>query len=154
MRLSYVELDGLYHGPNWSVRPTFESEVVQFIAQDRWVLEWQYDRIRERLLRRADVLIWLDYPTIITMARVVGRTVRRSRAKEPLWNGNVEPPLWRVLVDRDHIVRWAWRTRSLLAPRMREALVVNPHLKVLSLERPSQVSQLLTAIASTQRRRA
>jgi hypothetical protein len=44
------------------------------------------------------------------MRQVIRRTVRRRLSRQVLWNGNREPPLWTLLTDRDHIVRWAWRT--------------------------------------------
>jgi len=48
---------------------------------------------------------------MLRMARNIRRSVSRSLRRTPLWNGNVEPPLWTILTDRDHIIRWAWRTR-------------------------------------------
>ncbi|HKN98757.1 MAG TPA: AAA family ATPase, partial [Pseudonocardiaceae bacterium] len=30
--------------------------------------------------------------------------------RQELWNGNLEPPLWTIFTDRDHIIRWSWRT--------------------------------------------
>ena len=40
--LPYVEMDGLYHGPEWEPRPTFRDDVVALAARDEWVTEWQY----------------------------------------------------------------------------------------------------------------
>jgi hypothetical protein len=34
----------------------------------------------------------------------------------------VEPPLWTFFTDRDHIVRWAWRTHPKTAARVRKVL--------------------------------
>jgi hypothetical protein len=75
------------------------------------VTEWQYDAARPILLERATMAVWLDYPWGMRMGRVVRRTVSRRLRRTVLWNGNVEAPLWTFLTDRDHIVRWAWRTR-------------------------------------------
>ena len=93
-----------------------------------------------RLLVRADLLVWLDLPRRVVMARVVRRTLRRRVRREVLWNGNVEPPLRTFLTDRDHIVRWAWRTH----PRTREwvtaACATRPDLVVVRLTSRAQVS--------------
>ena len=57
-----------------------------------------------------------------------------------LWNGNLEPPLRTFLTDRDHIVRWAWRTHGATAGRVRSASATRPELVVVRLTTPAQVS--------------
>lgn len=109
--IEHVEIDGLFHGPAWTPRPSFLDDVRAFVARDAWVTEWQYDAARPILLERATLAVWLDYPLSLRMVRVVRRTVVRRLRRETLWNGNVEGPLWTFVTDRDHIVRWAWRTR-------------------------------------------
>ena len=72
-----MELDALHHGPGWTKRPEFEDDVHRVVAGDRWVSEWQYPAMRDALLVRADLLVWLDLPRRVVMARVVRRTLRR-----------------------------------------------------------------------------
>lgn len=91
--IPHVEIDALYHGPNWTPRPTFESDVEQFSAQPRWVTEWQYGQVRSMLADRADLVVWLELPRMTVMRQVIRRTMRRRRHSEILWNDNVEPPL-------------------------------------------------------------
>ncbi|WP_420622659.1 hypothetical protein [Candidatus Poriferisodalis sp.] len=42
LALPYVEIDALYHGPEWQPRPTFRDDVIALAAEDQWVTEWQY----------------------------------------------------------------------------------------------------------------
>ena len=135
-----VELDALHHGPNWTKRPQFEADVHRLVAGARWVSEWQYAAMRDVLLARADVLVWLDLPRPVVMARVVRRTLRRRIRREVLWNGNVEPPLRTFLTDRDHIVRWAWRTHARTRDRVTAAAANRPDLVVVRLTSRAQVS--------------
>lgn len=110
--LPHTEIDALFHGPDWTPRPSFLDEVRTLAAQDSWVTEWQYTSARPLLAARADVLIWLDLPFwTTTFPRVVGRTVHRRLGLEEIWNGNIEPPFRRILTDPKHIVRWAISTR-------------------------------------------
>jgi hypothetical protein len=44
--------------------------------------------------------------------------VATAHSPRRLWNGNVEPPLRTIFTDRDHIIRWSWRTHR---KRQREA---------------------------------
>ena len=136
----HVELDSLHHGPGWTKRPQFEADVDRVVAGARWVSEWQYAAVRQALLARADLLVWLDLPRRVVMSRVARRTLRRRIRREPLWNGNLEPPLRTFLTDRDHIVRWAWRTHGRTAERVATARAVRPDLVVVRLTSPAQVT--------------
>ena len=140
---SHVELDSLHHGPGWTKRPEFEDDVHRIVAGASWVSEWQYAAMRDVLLARADLLVWLDLPRWLVMARVVRRTLRRRIRREVLWNGNVEPPLRTFLTERDHIVRWAWRTHSRTGSRVVTASAGRPELVVVRLSTRAQVSAWL-----------
>ncbi|WP_232374887.1 P-loop NTPase family protein [Mycolicibacterium mengxianglii] len=110
LHLPTVEIDSLYHGPNWKPRPTFAADVDHLSSGPCWVIEWQYSQVRALLLDRADAVIWLDHSRWTTTQRVVRRTLRRRLHRIDLWNGNQEPPLRTIFTDPDHIIRWSWRT--------------------------------------------
>ncbi|KKF03818.1 ATPase AAA [Mycolicibacterium obuense] len=110
LHLPTVEIDSLHHGPHWTPRPTFAADVDDFTSGPSWVVEWQYSQVRAMLLDRADVLVWLDHSRWTVTHRVVRRTLRRRIRRIELWNGNREPPLRTVFTDREHIIRWSWRT--------------------------------------------
>lgn len=144
--LEHVEIDGLFHGPGWVPRPEFVADVERFTSRTGWVTEWQYHTVRPLLAERADLLVWLDYPRHVVMRRVVARTVRRRIRNEELWNGNRERGLWRVLVDRDHIVRWAWRTHEATPKRVAELLELRPELSVVRLRSPAEAEAWLAGL--------
>ncbi|MCE1180234.1 MAG: AAA family ATPase [Micrococcales bacterium] len=131
--IPHTEIDALHHGPGWTRRPTFDADVAALVAQEAWVTEWQYSEVRPLLLARAQLLVWLDLPRPVVMAQVVRRTLRRRLRREELWNGNLEPPLWTILTDREHIIRWAWDTHSKAADRVQEAMAARPDLPVVRL---------------------
>ena len=129
----HVELDALHHGPAWTPRPSFGTDVRRLAATPGWVTEWQYDEVRDLLAGRAELLVWLDLSRASVMRGVVGRTVRRRLRREVLWNGNVEPALWRVLTDPEHVVRWAWSSHARTGPRVRALGEQRPELAVVRL---------------------
>ena len=135
----YTELDALHHGPGWSRRPEFADDVARLVAGPAWVTEWQYADVRELLLDRADCLVWLDLPRRLVMRRVIRRTLRRRLRREPLWNGNVEPPLRTILTDPEHIVRWAWTSHARTAERLAVVLRERPDLLAVRLQGPAEV---------------
>jgi adenylate kinase family enzyme len=134
--LPYQEIDALFHGPAWEPRPTFAAEVDDFTRRPKWVTEWQYGAVQPMLAARADVLVWLDYSRLRVMSRVIRRTVRRRVRREALWNGNLEAPLRTFFTDRDHVVRWAWRTHGERRALVEAAARDNPGLQVVRFRRP------------------
>jgi adenylate kinase family enzyme len=141
--LSYVEMDSLYHGPQWTPRPEFEADVRRFAAGAAWVTEWQYGAARPLLLERADTLVWLDHPRHVVMRRVAVRTAVRRIRRQELWNGNVEPPLRTVFTDPEHLLRWAWRSHRRTGERVRRVLAGEHggRLAVVRLRGQRQVDQ-------------
>lgn len=121
LQVPTVELDALYHGPSWTIRPTFVADVDRFTSRPAWALEWQYPDVKPLLLSRSDVLVWLDHGRWTVTRRVVTRTLARRLQKQELWNGNYEPSLWTFFTDPAHIIRWSWRTYQ---ERADEALAV------------------------------
>lgn len=139
--LPYQEIDALFHGPGWEPRLTFEVEVDAFSRRPEWVTEWQYGTVQPMLAARAEVLVWLDYSRPRVMWRVIRRTVRRRVSREVLWNGNREAALRTILTDRDHIVRWAWRTHGGHRALVEAATRDNPGLTVVRCTRPTDADR-------------
>jgi adenylate kinase family enzyme len=139
--LPQVEIDALFHGPRWTPRPSFEADVRRFSAGPSWVTEWQYDAVRAHLADRADLLVWLDLPRTVVLRQVVRRTLVRRLRRRQLWNGNTEPPLRTIFTDREHIVRWAWRTHSGTAVRVADLRGRRPDLVVVRLRSRGQVAR-------------
>nr|WP_226924542.1 AAA family ATPase [Georgenia satyanarayanai] len=136
----HTEIDALFHGPGWEPRADFLADVRALAARDAWTTEWQYADARPILAQRADLLVWLDLPFgTVTLPRLVRRTLRRRLRREEPWNGNVEPPLWTVLTDREHALGRA--TRDKLRSRVPRLEEQAPHLVVVRLRSPREVDQ-------------
>lgn len=139
--IEYVEIDALYHGPDWTRRESFEADVAEFSSRAEWVTEWQYGVVRDQLADRADLVVWLDLPRRSVMRQVVTRTVRRRFTREVLWNDNIEPPLHRILFEADHIVRWAWTTHHKTSTRIDELSERLPHLDIVRLRSRAEIDK-------------
>lgn len=145
--LPHVEIDALFHGPEWVPRSAFLDDVRAFAAEERWVTEWQYtskgtDRI---LAPRAHVLVWLDYPYPLVRRRLLRRTLRRRLLRTRLWNGNVEPPLWTraAWTGENDILRWQRDTRHKWEDRMPGIRRDYPNLAVVRLRHPRDAERWL-----------
>jgi adenylate kinase family enzyme len=108
--LTYVELDALHHGPNWS-EPTAEEfrakvQAAMDAAPDGWVIDGNYEsKLGDTVIGAADTIVWLDLPFRVKARRLLRRTAHRIRHDVELWSGNKEN--WRnVLVGRDALFWW------------------------------------------------
>ncbi|HWI32092.1 MAG TPA: AAA family ATPase [Microbacterium sp.] len=144
--LPYTELDGLYHGPGWTVLPTFSESLGELAAGESWIAEWGYwsSGAGPVLGARGQLAVWLDLPRRIALPRLVRRTVSRSIRRQELWNGNIEPPLWSFFTAPDeNIIRWEMKTHRTWAARMPEVEKLYPRLEVVRLRHPREVSAWL-----------
>lgn len=122
--LPRVELDALYYGPKWTRRPDVVVAARAALAGPRWVTEWQYEEVIPILAERADLVLWLDFPRVVTAASVVLRTALRRLHHEVLWAGNREGSLSSALWNRHHILRYAFSGGG---KRLRDSLVPALH---------------------------
>jgi adenylate kinase family enzyme len=110
LAIPHIELDALYHEPNWTEAPTdvFRKRVEQALSGNSWVVDGNYSKVRDIVWSRADTVVWLDYPLPVIMRRLVRRTFQRVVKQEELWNGNRET--WQKTFSRDSIILWALTT--------------------------------------------
>ncbi len=114
-----IELDDLMHGPNWTPTPTpeFRAKVAAAIEEAEgpsgdsgWAIPGNYRQVADMVQRRADTIVWLDFPRRVVMRRLVGRSLRRLVTRAEVCNGNRES--WRNLFSRDaerNVVLWSWQ---------------------------------------------
>lgn len=149
LTLPFTELDGLFHGPSWTPRESFLSDVTAIARSESWVSEWSYSSARPVLLDRAELFIGLDYSRAVVMARVIRRTLRRRWRRTELWNGNREPALRTVFSDPEHVVRWSWSTFARNRRAIRSvAATPRPGLKVIVFRSPRRARVWLDALDS------
>ncbi len=61
--IPFVELDAIFHQPNWTELPDdeFRARVREAVAADAWVVDGNYGVVRPIVLGRATTVVWLDY---------------------------------------------------------------------------------------------
>jgi adenylate kinase family enzyme len=144
LKRTHIELDALHWGPNWTVRPDFPEVVSVAITADEWVVDGNYQIVRNEIWRRATAIVWLNYPFRMIFYRALFRTIRRLVSRELLYAGNRES-FRGAFLKRDGIPLWVIRTyRS----RRREYRVLfsQPcfqHLEVFELTSKEQTVALL-----------
>jgi adenylate kinase family enzyme len=146
----HVELDALYHGPNWiAAEPeVFRARVAQSIACERWVTDGNYNDARPLIWAAADTLVWLDYAFPRIISQLARRTVRRYVRREELWNGNGERFWGHFLPNDNSLFFWAtkthWRRRRTYPERLRQPECA--HLRVVRLRSPRDAERYLAVV--------
>ena len=143
----FVEVDALQHKAGWIRAPI--DEVARGIhaaldGQSRWVIDCMCEReVGDFVVSSADIIVWLDLPLAVKLRRLFGRSWRRVRSREVLWNGNVET--WRdVFVGRDAVLVHPLRTHLRQRQRM---LAQHDHEKIVRLRSTSEVNTWLATFS-------
>jgi adenylate kinase family enzyme len=109
----FVELDALNWQANWTMTDleTFKERVSAATAGDAWVADGNYGGrgARDIVWPRADTVVWLDVPLLVTLARMWQRTTARIRRQEKLWGGNQET-IRNTFFSRESLFVWALTT--------------------------------------------
>ncbi len=142
LRVPFVELDSLVHGPEWVETSDEELRrlVAPILAGDGWVIDGTYfSKLGDLVVRHADTVVWLDQPIRVWLPRLVRRTYRRRRGRELLWNENRET-MRDVLFARDSLFWWAFRSHLRRRREWPESLAAYP---VVRLRTPQEVERFV-----------
>lgn len=150
----HVELDALHWDPNWTMAPleVFRTRVADAVAGESWVADGNYSKAAELIWSRAELLVWLDYPLPLVLARLVRRTAHRWLTRQELWNGNRER--LRDHFSRDSLFLWALNAHG-RHRREFPARLARPeyaHLKAIHLRSPRETDTWLSTIGILQHR--
>jgi adenylate kinase family enzyme len=144
----HIELDGLYHQPEWQAVEVeeFRRSVEEAVSAPTWVVDGNYSAVRHCVWEAADTVVFLDMPLPMVLSRLVPRTVRRVITQEELWNGNREP--WSNLYTLDpqrSVIAWSVTHYAAMRQRYLQA-AEDPQWSALEFIRlcsPFQVQQFM-----------
>jgi adenylate kinase family enzyme len=111
----HIELDALVHGPGWTEASAEElvAKLEPLLAHDSWIVDGNYtSKLGALVSDRADLVVWLDLPLRVALARTLRRTLARIHDHAELWNGNTQT--WRgAFWGRDSLFIWALRSHRI-----------------------------------------
>jgi adenylate kinase family enzyme len=148
--LTHVELDALFHGPNWSEPPPQEFErrvAAELEGLDAWVVDGNYrSRVGGLVLERANTIVWLDLPLLVCLGRVWRRTWRRIVAREELWDSKNRETFRNAFFARESLFVWTVKTHFRHRRDMPAWITRHPHLQVVHLRSQREVERWLTSL--------
>ncbi|MEV8510005.1 adenylate kinase [Actinoplanes sp. NPDC051475] len=139
-------VDDLTWEPGWvAVPPEVQRHRIEAICvQDRWVLDHAYGAWLDVPLARAHLIVGLDFPRLLSLGRLLRRTVLRLVRRDRVCNGNVES--LRVSLSRDSIVLWHFSSFARKRARMRRWHADPGRPEVLLFRRPAEVEAWLRTL--------
>jgi hypothetical protein len=147
--IAHVELDALYWDRGWAPVPParFRERVADAVAGGRWVVDGGYAPVRDLTWRRADTVVWLDYPMRLVLRRWLSRTVRRIRSGEEFWPGTGNRETLANALRHDGLLWWILRTHRGRRRRLAAGLAARPDLVVVRLRSPAETDRWLASLA-------
>lgn len=141
--VAHLELDSVYHLPDW--QPATDDQVAAALAaftsgpgRDGWVIDGNYSSVPAVGTLEPDLVVWLDPPRHVQMARLVRRTVARGVLRRELWNGNRErPSSWLRTDPGENILRWGWTMQPVQRARLADRMAADrvPWVRLRSARR-------------------
>ncbi|MGN6576812.1 MAG: hypothetical protein ACTHKG_14115, partial [Nocardioides sp.] len=76
----HTELDALYFGPGFEKAPlpVLRDRTREAVAGGRWVTDGNKSAVRDIVWPRADTVVWLDYPLVVSLWRLGRRALWRT----------------------------------------------------------------------------
>jgi len=144
------ELDEVFWGPGWVKK---DPEVARGILREfldgaprGWVVDGNWNDVRQGLADDVDAVVWLDYPRPLVMARVVRRTLARAVLRRPIYHGNTESLASLLRTDpEENIVLWSWTEHAAYRERYRR-LAATGTVPVVRLRTPRAARRWLAAL--------
>jgi adenylate kinase family enzyme len=142
--LPVIHLDSLFWKPGWveTPKPEWKSLIENLVKQDSWIMDGNYGGTIEERLKACDTVVFLAFPRILCLYRVIKRAlVYRGKARPDLSPGCPEQ-----LPDREFL-SWIWTYPKKRMPKILEMLQAYEREKqIFILRSPSEVRRFLTTI--------
>jgi adenylate kinase family enzyme len=144
--LPAIHLDRAYWRAGWRATPDgeFDSAVAELVTGEQWVMDGNFARTLEVRLRRADTVIYLDFPRWRCLWRVSKRVLlwhcSSSPSRPDMSDGCAEQWDW-------EFIEWVWNFRRVHHAATLAALARHVgRVRVVTLRTPGEVKQFLKGV--------
>ncbi len=78
-------IDAYFWLPNWQhiQKSELKETIEKIIDDDSWVIDGNYSSSLDIRLRRADTVVFFDYPTVLSLYRVIKRRIIHHKKTRP-----------------------------------------------------------------------
>jgi len=144
-----IHLDRYWWQAGWKPAPwhLWLEKVLEFMDLDSWIMDGNYLRTLQLRFEAADTVIFLDFPRLICLWRVIKRRFKyRGQTRSDIAPGCPEKIDWEFL-------KWIWRFPKVNKPWIMELLELRGKEKeIVILKNPQEVQEFVEKISSFGRR--
>lgn len=144
--LPLVHLDLMYHDQTYSYqadKDSWRARVRSEATKKKWIIDGNYKSTLDIRLPRSDTIIFLDYPTRVSIWRAMKRRIIfHKKVRKDM------PTTWKERLSWDFFI-FILKFNHSIAPRMRQSLKSYTDKTVVVLRSPKQAKQYLTAYQSS-----
>ena len=141
--LPVVHLDQIWWSPgNWEhLEPEeFDALLLKELEKPRWILDGNYNRTLELRLERADTVLYLDFPRIVSLWGWIGRVIKNwGHAREDMAPGCSER------FDPE-MAKWVWNFNKKTRARYHQILAAQTDKTVRIFRSRRQVKRFLESL--------
>lgn len=138
--LPVVHLDKLFWKPGWVSLTREEFDVVHqaAIAQEKWIIDGNFDRTMARRMDRCDTVIYLDFSRWACVKGVLKRIITTYGTVRPdMGDGCPERFSWEFL-------SWVWNFNKNKREKILTLLQLHPNKEVYILKNRRSVNKFLS----------
>jgi len=138
--LPLIHLDRMYYNhayPYQTDKDSWRSRVLSEAKKELWIIDGNYASTFDIRLPQSDTIIFLDYPTYLSIWRAIKRRVQfHKKVREDM------PATWKERLGWNFFV-FILKFNYSIAPRMRQSLKSYTDKNVVILKSPSQTKKYL-----------
>lgn len=140
-KLPLIHLDQLYWQPGWqkTERDVFREKLLNELQKDCWIIDGNFDSTLELRSQYAELVIFLNYPTMISFSRAIKRSIiHKGKTREDMAIGCPEKFDW-------EFAKWIWRYNVDVLPKVLKFLTNLP-IDTVIINHPNQLKKILQKI--------
>lgn len=138
--LPVLHLDKYFWQPGWVQMPKEDWVKCHqdLVDKESWIIDGHYSGSMDLRLNRADTVIYLDYPSYLTVYRVLKRRL--------MYHGKTRPDMNEACPEQIdfEFVRWVMSFRRKKRPAILEKLSAYPNVNVIVFTKPKQAEAYLS----------
>lgn len=143
LNLEVVHLDRLFWKPGWIAVSKDEQKNIQneLVKKESWIIDGNYGGTLDIRLNAADTIIFLDFPRLLCVYRVIKRRLKYSRRPRPDMREGCKER-----IDFSFI-KWVWDFPKTKRPSIVERLIELEYEKeVILLKSPKEVRRFIKSL--------
>lgn len=142
IKLPLIHLDSLYWNPGWIPTPSkqFREVLEKKLNEEKWIMDGNFSSSLSIRAKRADLIIFLDFPKLLCTYRIVKRVW--------LYKGKTRPDMGEECPERidKEFVKFVWNFPRDVRPGIQNILKDEAsHADIYVLHKPKEVKRFLEA---------